>query len=298
MSLSVELITKLSGHKSSSYALCTYDEDHFLSTGGDGLIIKWKANNWDKATLLAKVPTQSYCIYYDATLNVVYAGNMNGGLHMIDLNDKDNNQDIQIHSKGVFAITTKGNYLYTVGGDGDLRIFNKATLAPIKTISLSTKSLRSLLFTNQDTIIRIGGSDGNIYSLSVDSLEVIYTQKAHENSVFSLASTTKYILSGSRDAHLNAWDISTNSLVSSQPAHLFTINDIAILPKLNIFATASRDKSIRFWQTHDFKLKKSIDPTKGGHINSVNGLLWLSKYKLLISCSDDRSRGIWKVDKK
>jgi len=298
VSLSVELITKLSGHKSSIYALCPYDEDHFLSTGGDGFIIKWKVDNWEKATLLAKVPTQSYCLHYDATLNVVYAGNMNGGLHLVDLNDKNNNQDIQIHSKGVFAIETKEDKLYTIGGDGNLRIFNKTTLTPIRTVSLSDQSLRSLLFTNQDSVIRIGASDGNIYSLSKETLEVIYTQKAHENSVFSLAKTDKHLLSGSRDAHLNTWDISTHSLVSSQPAHLFTINDIAILPKLNIFATASRDKSIRFWQASDFKLKKSIDPTKGGHINSVNGLLWLSKHNVLASCSDDRSIAIWKVDKK
>lgn len=298
MSIDVLPITKLSGHKSSIYALCSYDDNHFLSTGGDGLIVKWKIGSWEKATLLAKVPTQAFCLAYDSDSDILYVGNMNGGLHVIYLNDLSKNQNLQIHSKGVFKILVSNDLLYTIGGDGTLRTFDKTKLVPISTVPISTKPLRSIIFTNDEKQIRIGASDGNIYTVLTKTLAILYKQEAHENSVFALAQTKKHLLSGSRDAQLKVWDKSTNSLISSLPAHLFTINDIAILSKLNIFATACRDKTIRFWQADNLKLLKSIDPTKGGHVNSVNNLLWLPKHSLLASCSDDRSIAIWSIDKK
>jgi WD40 repeat protein len=84
--------------------------------------------------------------------------------------------------------------------------------------------------------------------------------------------------------------------IKSQPAHLFTINNIAFHPTEPIFATASRDKMIKIWDLNNYKLLKVIDVIKfGGHINSVNKLLWSTFNNLLISVSDDRTVIVWKI---
>ena len=79
-------------------------------------------------------------------------------------------------------------------------------------------------------------------------------------------------------------------------AHWFTINKIGAIPELSAFATASRDKTWRLWSTDDFELLKSIDVQKGGHINSVNALVWIPEAGLMVSAGDDRLIRMFKVE--
>jgi WD40 repeat protein len=77
-----------------------------------------------------------------------------------------------------------------------------------------------------------------------------------------------------------------------QAAHLFTLNHIAFSPDGHLFATASRDKTFKIWDAQTYELLKVVDTLRlGGHINSVNRLLWHGGG--LISVSDDRRAIIW-----
>ncbi|MBK7939593.1 MAG: hypothetical protein IPJ82_22020 [Lewinellaceae bacterium] len=95
---------------------------------------------------------------------------------------------------------------------------------------------------------------------------------------------------------MRVWDLENNfRLVSEQPAHLFTLNHIVFSPDGQFFATASRDKTIKIWDAATFQLLKVVDTIRnGGHINSVNRLLWLPG--CLVSCSDDRTVMLWWVE--
>jgi WD40 repeat protein len=104
------------------------------------------------------------------------------------------------------------------------------------------------------------------------------------------------LLSGGRDAMLRVWDVERDfALHSEQPAHWFTVNHIVFSPDGQLFATASRDKTLKIWDATDFRLLKVVDTVRhGGHINSVNRLLWLPG--CLVSCSDDRTAMLWQVE--
>src|SRR5690606_5922586 len=114
-----------------------------------------------------------------------------------------------------------------------------------------------------------------------------FSWEAHGNSVFSLCLSPdgKYLLSGSRDAHLKVWDAENKFyLLHTIPAHLFTVNHIAFHPDGKLFASAGRDKHIKIWDAQSFQLLKVIDKEKfQGHVNSVNRLLWLKNSNYLVS---------------
>ena len=299
--MEVKQIAKLTGHNGSIYTIVQGNEQHKILTGaGDGWVIEWDLTNFETAKVVAKVETNIFSMAYLKKKNWGVVGNMFGGLHWVDLNEKKDLKNAAFHEKGVFDILELDGHIYTVGGKGKLAKWNIETLSIVESIQLSNQSLRSIDYDNLGKRFVVGSSDNSIYFLDKDLNIKHRIESAHENSVF----TTKFtgngtqLFSGSRDAHLKVWDLNENfENISSQPAHWFTINNIVFHPTKPLFATASRDKTIKIWDKNTYELLKVIDVIKfGGHINSVNKLLWTYYNDWLISVSDDRTVIVWEIE--
>lgn len=293
------------GHRAAVYALARgKDERHFLSAGGDGWVAEWNLDEPETGQLAASVETQVFSLCA-LNANRLVAGNMNGGVHWIDRENPDKTLNIQHHKKGVFDIAAAGEWVFTVGGDGILTRWDAEKGRTLESFQLSNQALRAISFSEKRQEIAVGASDNSIYLLDLETFALKQTLKAaHSNSVFTLAYSpdSRYLLSGGRDAMLRVWDLENpNSLTPhlsplspKDAAHLFTVNHIVFSPDGKLFATASRDKTLKIWDSQTFQLLKVADTIRhGGHINSVNRLLWLPD--CLVSCSDDRTVMLWEV---
>ena len=299
--VSIKKIAQLTGHESGIYWLgAGRSEHHFLSVAGDGWLVEWDLRNPELGKLLAKVETQAFSALLLKKQQGTIIGNMNGGVHWINLEEPEQTRNILHHQKGTFAIQAVGNQILTAGGGGTLTRWNAEGRA-MESYQLSNKSLRTIAFYAERNEGAVGASDGNIYLLNATSFELKKTLlQAHNNSVFSLAYSPdgNYLLSGGRDAHLNIWITEADfQQHSSRPAHLFTINDICYSPDGKYFATASRDKTLKIWNAHTFELLKVIEMIRDkGHLNSVNAVYWSAYNNYLLSASDDRSIIVWQVE--
>jgi len=303
MNINIRQIARLTGHRASVYALMEGDTpERLLSGGGEGWVIEWNLDNIEQASLLAKVETNIFSLLYLPEKRLLLAGNMNGGLHWVALDQQEDLRNTAYHTKGIFDIRYVNDFIYTAGGDGKLVKWSPETMRPLETFELAGDSLRALVWQEARQEWAIGASDNAIYLLDNDLNIKKRIESAHDNSVFALQYSPdgKYLLSGGRDAHLKVWDIEADfQLQSSQPAHWFTINDITYHPQGHIFATASRDKTIKIWDATTFRLLKVVDTARYGcHINSINRLLWLTHKNYLISCSDDRTLMVWEIEVK
>jgi len=300
MKIKVKKYIQLTGHRASVYSLTQGKEPHLILSGsGDGWVVEWNLNDPELGRLVAKAEANIFSLFENKDL--IVAGNMNGGIHWIYPNELERNKDIAHHQKGVFDIQLFDNHLFTTGGKGILTKWSMEERRPVLSLHVSARSLRQMAFSKKRNEIAVGASDTNIYILDANTFDVKeILEDAHDHSVFTVKYSTdgKYLLSGGRDAHLKVWEIENKyKRISSQPAHYFTINDIAFHPDGKIFATASRDKTIKIWSLQDFKLLKVLDVARdGGHINSVNSLLWTTHHNWLVSGSDDRSLIIWEVE--
>lgn len=112
---------QLTGHNAGIYALCWgFEDDHFFSAGGDGWIVRWDFNNPDLGKLMAKVDVQIFSMCLLKREKTIVVGNMNGGVHWINMDSPDDTKGVQAHEKGVFDIVAHGDYVFTVGGGEDL----------------------------------------------------------------------------------------------------------------------------------------------------------------------------------
>jgi len=300
--VTIEAVHRLTGHNGSIFCVGALEADrYFFSAGGDGWVARWDLDDPETGRLIAKVETQLFTTHFIASTNHLVLGNMNGGIHWVNLDQPDETRNIAHHQLGVFDLIEVGDHIFSAGGEGMLSRWDKFQGRSLESLYLSNQSLRCLDHCRERKEIAVGSSDHAIYLLDAESLAVKNKiPHAHENSVFSVRyhPDGKHLLSGGRDAHLRIWSLENYEAVQAMPAHWYTLNDIAFSPKGDLFATASRDKTIKIWDARSFELLKVLETVRDqGHINSVNNLFWSPYQHLLISASDDRTVIVWRVER-
>jgi WD40 repeat protein len=295
----IKKLGQLTGHNAAIFGLVQgADERHVYTGAGDGWVVHWDLDDPALGKLVAKVEVQVFSLCYLKQEQKIVAGDMNGGLHWIDLANPASTKNIAHHQRGVFDILAVDSHVFTLGGDGKLSRWSRQEMRATETYQLANQSLRSLDYSPGRRELAVGGSDGAIYLLDLETLELRQTiQAAHGSSVFALrySPNGSHLLSGGRDAILNVWDLENKGeKISSQPAHWFTINSIAFSPDGSLFATGSRDKTIKIWDSNSYELLKVLEGGRdGGHFHSVNKVLWAKNGACLVACSDDRTASIW-----
>lgn len=299
--MQVQKIAHMTGHRAAIFTIIGGSSpSKILSGAGEGWVVEWDLEQPDMGNLLAKVESNIYALCYLKEQEYLVVGNMNGGIHWVNLANKADMKNIAHHQKGVYDIQHIDGHIWTLGGEGIVTKWNIETQRALESLQLCDQPLRGMAFSKSRQEIAIGASDNSIYFLDSQTFTLKHKiENAHENSVFCLHYTpdNQYLMSGGRDAHLRVWDLENNyAPISAQPAHWFTINHIAFHPNGTLFATASRDKTIKIWSVEGFKLLKVISVQKQrGHTHSVNKLYWSEHQNWLVSCGDDRTVMVWEV---
>lgn len=297
----VEPLYHISGHKACIYALSgPVGPFRFVSGGGDAAVAGWAVDHPDQGTMIARTTGQVFALASDTDEAVVWAGTMQGMLHRLPVGNSGPDRHIQAHQGGIFAILPFGKMLLTGGEDGHLRIWDAESGRLDWTLELAAKSIRSIDYSAARNELAIGSSDHNIYLLDAKDFTIRHRiEHAHDNSVFTVRyqpDNPTLLLSGGRDARLKQWLLDGQpGCQQNLPAHMYTINSIAVQPAGRYVATGSRDKTIRIWEAGSLSLLKALERVRdNGHAHSVNALRWLDD-RQLVSASDDRQLIIWEI---
>lgn len=287
----------LTGHAAGIFAIGSGPADHlFYTGGGDGLIAEWNLQDPEHALGVARVPGNIFSLLYVAEKQLIVAGDLHGGVHVIDTVTKQEIHKFSCDGATVYDIRRYDDNRLLLGcGNGIAYLFNLTQSTVERRINISGASIRQI---NRGSYIVFACSDHKLYVYNND-LTPEAVLEGHTNSVFCSLFTDheKLLISGSRDAQMRVWDPDQHfECIQTIPAHMFTINDMQIDPTGRVFATAGRDKHIKLWGAEQFQLLKVIDAEKfGGHINSVNKLFWSNWNNCIISCGDDRSVQVWEI---
>jgi WD40 repeat protein len=292
----------LKGHSGAIYAL-DYDfrTGFLLSGGADKLVTAWNVEKGESAPFQALFPAPVYSMCLVPDKNLLLVGTSAGSIHIIDLIRKEEIKILQHHTAQIFDLrySSSQNSFYSLGGDGNFAQCSLETLSLLRIKKFSTAKLRQMDFHPQTQDIALACGDGRILILDIHTLEIKKEFPAHHLSANAVRyhPSGKFLVSGGKDAYLNVWDLEDYVLTHSIPAHNFAIYSIRFSPDQQLFATASRDKTIKLWDASSFAFLERIDAEKsGGHINSVNVLLWGGNSGCLVSAGDDRSILAWEQE--
>lgn len=297
--INVTKLKTLSGHKEPLYTLKALDDKHFLSAGGDGMVVLWDLDHVEVGQMIVKVPASVYAMDYNLEKKLLVVGQNFSGLHLIDVDTKKELKSLALTSEAIYDIQSTESHIYVGTGDGSL-IQLDWELNMLAKSKLSDKSVRSIAINTERNELAVGYSDQYIRIINLYDLSIIKEYAAHTNSVFTLCYHPQLpiLVSAGRDARLRFWDLDHDyAQVEEIVAHMYTINHLTFSPDNQHFVSCSMDKSIKVWDATTFKLLKVIDKARhAGHGTSVNKLLWLNHKETLVSCSDDRTISLWDIN--
>ena len=299
--MKVRKIDTFSGHRDCVYALVAdSDGRSFYSAGGDGLVVRWDVAKPDLGDLVARAGSSVYALAVDAATGLLWVGQNYEGIQVIDPVRKKVVASMKISTSAIFDIKIWQETAFVALGDGVIVVIDISSFSIKKHLKASGKSVRTLALRENSAELAAGFSDWSVGIFDLGTLNLKAKIPAHDNSVFAAQYSPdgRYLLTGSRDAHLKVWDAAQDYvLVKNIPAHMFAINSIAYRADGVLFATASMDKSVKIWRAEDFRLVKVVDRARhAGHATSINKILWLPQDDLLVSASDDRSVSVWEVE--
>lgn len=288
----------MSGHNGPIYALEKCIEPyHVFSGSSDKFLTMWNLKNLSSEKFAAQFPCIIYSICYIPEKKLLFAGTSSGNIHVIDLEKKEAVKILAHHTGPVFDIkySVVTNCFYSASADGTLAIGALKNLSIMKIKKLCNEKVRSIDIS--ETEIAVACGDGTVRIFDLNSTEEKNNFIAHPMAVnvVKFHPSGKFLLSGSKDAHLHIWNRKFEP-VKSIPAHNYAIYSIVFSPDSNYFATASRDKTFKIWNADNFDLLLRVNKEKqGGHANSVNKLLWTNYNDYLISTGDDGAIMVWKI---
>jgi WD40 repeat protein len=267
---------------------------HFFSGAGDGMVVFWDLNSPEEGVSVAQLPNSVYAVHY---LNGVLAvGHNYDGIHIIDWKERRELASLKTTDAAIFDLQSHNDDLFIASGDGAFSVVDIQKMTVKSRQVLSQKSARTIAVGVGE--IAVGYSDNFIRIFDLDTYSLKKEWQAHTNSVFTLrySQDGRFLLSGSRDARLKAWDATSDyRLAEEVVAHMYAINSLSFSPNGKHFVTCSLDKSIKLWDADQLKLLKVIDKARhAGHGTSVNKLLWTAYDGQVVSASDDRTISVWK----
>jgi WD40 repeat protein len=302
--IQIEKTSQFLGHGGAIFTLePSSDAPLFYSGSSDNLVVEWNLEEQHQSKVVAKIPAKALALKYVPDRNVLIVGQSLGGIHVIDLNKNEEIKLLQLHRESVYDIQylPEQESFWVAAGDGTVSIWSINDFSLITALKLCDKKVRSIHFNSVLKEAAIGCGDGTIRIYDFETFEEKKIIQGHMND-FSVNAACyhpngKFLLSGSRDAYLNVWDIENDyALIHHIPAHNYAIYSIVFSPDNKFFATGSRDKTMKIWDAENFEMLLRIDKKDNeGHSHSVNKLLWSDFNNYLVSTGDDKAIMVWKV---
>ena len=302
--IGVKKSKQFEGHRGAIYTLESADEKNkFFSGSSDNLVVEWNLKDQQQNKVAARLPAKAMALKYIPKINVLLVGQSLGGIHVIDLNKNEEIKLLQLHRQSIYDIQylPEQECFWVAAGDGTLSVWSVNDFSLVIALKLCDKKIRSIAFSSVLKETAVGCGDGSIRVFDFETYEEKHVIKGHLDD-FSVNSVCyhpngKHLLSGSRDAYLNVWDIEDDyTLIHHIPAHNYAIYSIVFSPDKKFFATGSRDKTIKIWDAENFELLLRIDKMQHeGHSHSVNKLLWSDFNNYLVSTGDDKAIMVWEI---
>lgn len=292
MPINLAVIDTFDFHQAPVYAV-THNHIHLYSAGGDRKIIRYaKQGVQFVAELFAQTTGSTFALHLED--NILLSGGIDGNLNVFEVSKKQILHRFQCHEKGIYAIEANQEFIITGGGDGKIHLWDKSSYTIIRTIWTGEAKLRKFIWNNDKTRLACIDNAGYCRVFETKFWNEIHTIQHQNGLTCGIYHPSKNIwMLGSKLGELLIFDEAFQTKLLQMQSHLNAIYDLKWIADVDIIATCSLDKSIKFWDGKTLELLLKTDKINGSNLRSINAMaLWDNH---LIIAGDDKKIHVTKI---
>jgi WD40 repeat protein len=190
------------------------------------------------------------------------------------------------------ALNKDRSRLASSGDDGTVRVWEAASGKELRSIAAHEGGAQSVAFSADDKLLVSGGADKllKVWTVEDGAEAAKFPNEGAVRAVASQGDGRYYAAAGGKA--LLEWRVVSPKAIQTMTGHGGYVHAVAFSPDGAQIASASSDKTVRFWNPADGKQRLSIN----AHDSSVYCLAFTSDGKLLASGGFDRAVKLWNVE--
>ncbi|KAL2153899.1 hypothetical protein VTH82DRAFT_2575 [Thermothelomyces myriococcoides] len=306
------LAIELPGHRTDIRALAISSDDKMLASAANGSLKIWNL----KTQTCVRTFECGYalCCAFLPGDKVVIVGTKEGELQLYDIasaslletvnaHDGHSIWSLQVHPDGKSVVTggadkTAKFWDFKVVQEqvpGTTRKTPKLKLVQSRILKVSDDIL-SLRFSPDARLLAVALLDSTVKVFFVDTLKLYLNLYGHKLPVLSMdiSYDSKLIVTSSADKNIRIWGLDFGDCHKALFGHQDSILQVAFVPHNSDgsghhFFSASKDRTIRYWDGDKFEQIQRID----GHHGEIWALAISHSGTTLVSASHDKSIRVW-----
>lgn len=290
----VDNIQTIAGHIGAVYDIL-YTGNNLFSSSADKFVTRWDIETGKQTDFAVKLEHSAYNIAFSEESNILGVGTNNGGIHVIDLNERKEIRLLTQHKSAVFSLIYNPflKHYYSGDKDGYFCAWDEKFNLLI-TLPFECEKIREISLNDNGSALAICGQDGFIRVLETEYFNTLSKFKAHEEGANCAVFDGEKLYSGGKDAHIKIWQWRDKKCLKSIPAHNYAVYDLELIDNKEKIVSVSFDKSIKIWNTADLSIVERIEFRNQGHRHTVNRIAKINE-QTFATASDDRMIKIWKL---
>ncbi len=203
-------------------------------------------------------------------------------------------------SVNAVSFSPRGKYVASGDADGKVIVWNVKSGKAVKTFNYSPMGyVWSVSFSPDGMFVAAGGDLAVVKIWNVESGKLVKVLKTdHLVHSISFSPDGKYVASAA-GRFVKIWSFKSGELVGEINGHSKDVTSVSFSPDGKYLATGSRDKTVKLWDTRNWKLIKTFRISffrRKSHFGSVEAVSFSPDSKYLASAGMDGTVRLWNVE--
>lgn len=287
----------LVGHIGAIYDVI-YHNHQLYTSSADKFVTSWDIETEKQTNFAVKLDHSAYNIAFSPEFNILAIGTNNGGIHVIDIENRKEIRLLTQHQSSVFSLVYCKNkkQFYSGDRDGYFCAWDAKTFDLLITLPYDCEKIREISLSEDGEFIALCGQDGYVRILESNFFNSIQEFKAHEDGVNCAVFDGDFLYTGGKDAYIRKWNWRGKKQILCIPAHNYAVYDLELIDNKQKLVSVSFDKSIKLWNAKNISIIERIEYKNQGHRHTVNRIAKISENSFA-TASDDRKIKIWELKK-